>query len=176
MKRLIIYFYYMKSTTTNNKTILVIEDDTALLAAIKVKLEHSGFDVVISRSVEHAFTTEYSDMLDTNQEINKSYIETSLAHLQTLEKVDAIWLDHNLIGKEDGLDFVVKFKANGGSWASLPIFVVSNSANDELIKTYAELGVTKYYLKAEHTLVAIIRDIKDTLGVYDYDNRIPTRK
>ena len=66
---------------------------------------------------------------------------------------------------EDGLDFVVKFKANGGKWAKLPIFVVSNSANNELISTYKELGVTKYYLKAENKLADIISDIKTELGV-----------
>lgn len=148
-----------------NKIILVIEDDTSLLEVIKSKLELSSFTVIVSRSVEQAFTTEFTEILEKNQVVQKSYIETALAHLETLEKIDAIWLDHNLIGKEDGLDFVVKFKANGGRWSALPIFVVSNSADNELIDTYKELGVTKYYLKAEHKLADIIADIKFELNV-----------
>ena len=154
----------MTSEIQTGKTILVIEDDASLLEAIKIKLELSGFLVVVSRTVDHAFSTEMTlDAVRTT--IDKTYIKTALAHLQTLERVDAIWLDHNLIGKEDGIDFVVKFKATGGRWALLPIIVVSNSANDELISTYKELGVTKYYLKAENKLSDIISDIKQELGV-----------
>lgn len=155
----------MNQILKNNKTILVIEDDVSLLEVIKKKLELSFFTVVVSASVAHAFTTEFTNILDKNNVLTKSNIETELAHLETLEKVDAVWLDHNLIGKEDGLDFVVKFKANGGRWSSLPILVVSNSADTELIKTYTELGVTKYYLKAEHKLADIIADIKVVLNV-----------
>lgn len=152
----------MSQENKKNKTILVIEDDLALLDAIKTKLELCGFDVIVSRSVERAFTTEFDE--NHSDKISKSSIETALAHLASLEEVDAIWLDHNLIGDEDGLDFVVKFKANGGKWTSLPIFVVSNSGNPDLIHTYAQLGVTHYYLKAEHKLADIISDIDNVIS------------
>ena len=64
-----------------------------------------------------------------------------------------------MIGGDDGIDFIVKFKANGGSWSTIPIFVVSNSANPDLIKTYAEIGINHYYLKAEYGLEDIVHDI-----------------
>ncbi len=155
----------MNQNIKKNKTILVIEDDAALLEVIKTKLELSFFTVVVSTSVARAFSTEFSQILSKNQALTKNDIEAELAYLETLENVDAIWLDHNLIGREDGIDFVVKFKANGGRWSSLPILVVSNSADTELIKTYTELGVTKYYLKAEHKLADIIDDLKVVLSV-----------
>lgn len=144
------------------KTILVIEDDAALLLAISGKLERNGFTVITARSVETAFTIEFPKTAD---HLTPTTIESALAHVQALEKVDAIWLDHNLIGEEDGLDFIVKFKANGGIWSTIPIFVVSNSANPDLIKTYAELDIHHYFLKAEHRLEDIITEIKNTLKV-----------
>ncbi len=149
-------------TSPTTKTILVIEDDTALLAAISSKLERSGFTVMTARSVETAFTSETTQT--TPNHLTPITIAAALAHLETLKKIDAIWLDHNLIGEEDGLDFIVKFKANGGIWSTLPIFVVSNSANPELIKTYSELDVHHYYLKAEHRLEDIIAEITTVLG------------
>ena len=81
--------------------------------------------------------------------------------------MDAIWLDHNLLGKEDGLDFVTKFKANGGKWSKVPIFVVSNTSSSDLIKTYAKLGVNHYYVKAEHRLENIIEEINSTLNIVE---------
>ena len=91
-------------------------------------------------------------------------MQQALKPLEDLEQVDAIWLDHNLLGSEDGLDFVAKLKANGGHWAQLPIFIISNSASAELVKTYAQLGVHHYYVKAEHTLESIIADIRAALN------------
>lgn len=148
-------------TTETQPTILVIEDDTALLEAISAKLTRSGFTVITARSVETAFTFDF--IPTTTRNISPNTIEKTLDYLNKLEQVDAIWLDHNLLGDEDGLDFIVKFKANGGTWSTIPIFVVSNSANPELRQTYLDLNIHHYYLKAEHRLEDIIADIKTAL-------------
>lgn len=150
-----------QTTPALGKTILVIEDDAALLAAISGKLERSGFSVITARSVENAFTVEFTQ--SNPNHLTATTIEAALSHLKALEQINAIWLDHNLIGEEDGLDFIVKFKANGGTWSTIPIFVISNSANPELIKTYSELDVHHYYLKAEHRLEDIIAEITTVL-------------
>lgn len=142
----------MIKKSIKNKTILVIEDERSLLKAIKIKLEKNNFNVITSRSVDSAFSTPVTD-------INFSSIEEALNHLEKLEQIDVIWLDHDLLGDEDGLDFVTKFKANGGRWSKIPIFVVSNTASTELVKTYAKLGINKYYVKAEFRLEDIIREI-----------------
>lgn len=121
------------------RTILVIEDEVPLLGAIKTKLENSGFAVVTGRTVEEALAY--------------------LAH----SKVDAIWLDHYLLGKENGLDLVTKLKGQGGDLAKIPIFVVSNTASNEKVDSYIHFGIKKYYVKAEHRLDVIIADIRSFL-------------
>jgi len=119
------------------KTILVLEDERPLLEVIKIKLEKSGLSVVTARSVTQA-----------------------MSYLEDLEKIDAIWLDHYLLGKENGLDFVSKLKEDGVLWKKIPIFVVSNTASPDKVQSYIRLGVNKYYTKAEHRLDEIIEDIK----------------
>jgi len=126
--------------TNIEKTILVVEDERPLLEAVKAKLEKNNFVVVTARTVEQA-----------------------LNYMDELEKIDAIWLDHYLLGKENGLDFVTKLKAKDGKWAKIPIFVVSNTATPDKVQSYLKLGINKYYVKAEHRLDEIIAEIKASL-------------
>ena len=123
------------------KTILVVEDERPLLGAICAKLEKSNFDVLTARSVEQA-----------------------LNHLQDVPHIDAIWLDHYLLGKEDGLDFIAKCKAKGGICTQIPIFVVSNTATSDKVKTYLQLGASKYFVKADKRLDEIVSEIQDFLA------------
>lgn len=124
----------------NDKTILVMEDEKPLLEVIKAKLEAGGFTVVTARAVEQA-----------------------MGYLKEGVKIDAIWLDHYLLGKESGLDFVAQLKADGTNWKQIPIFVVSNTASPDKVKSYLRLGVNKYYTKVDHSLGQIIADIKGFL-------------
>lgn len=120
----------------NIKNILVVEDERPLLEAIRTKLEIGGFKVVTARSVEEAFN-----------------------HIEDV-KIDAVWLDHYLLGKESGLDFVVKCKEKNSKYKNIPIFVVSNTASPDKVKKYIQLGVSNYYTKAEKRLEDIVNDIK----------------
>lgn len=147
----------MPNTTQKQRTILVIEDERPLLEAINAKLEKNGFKVIAARSVEQAFNAKLEKGgLDV---VTVQSIERALEYLESLEHVDAIWLDHHLLGNEDGLDFVKKFKANGGRWNKIPVFVVSNAASPETIRSYTQAGVSKYYVKSDHGLDEIIKDI-----------------
>lgn len=119
--------------------ILVVEDEKPLQEAIKIKLEKSDFEVVTARAVDQA-----------------------LGLMEDLVRVNVIWLDHYLLGKDNGLDFVAKLK-NNEKWKVIPIFVVSNTASAEKVKTYLELGVEKYYTKADFRLDNIIEEIKKSL-------------
>lgn len=120
--------------TVEDKNILVVEDEKPLREAIKIKLEKAGFTVVTAISVEQA----------------KDYVEQ-------LDRVDAIWLDHYLIGKEDGLDFVVWCKKEDNEKCKMvPIFVVSNTASADKVTSYIKLGVKEYIVKANHRLDEII--------------------
>ncbi len=130
----------METSNIGEKTIVVVEDEQPLATAIKTKLEKSGFAVVTSRSVEQ-----------------------TLSYLEDIGIVDAIWLDHYLLGKENGLDFVTKLKAEGSHWQNVPVFVVSNTASPDKVQSYIRLGVNKYYTKSNHRLDEIISDIRSFL-------------
>ena len=122
------------------RVILVLEDEKPLLEAIKLKLEKTGFEVVSSRTIDQA----------------KSYVND-------LSKIDAIWLDHYLIGKGNGLDFIAWCKESSNSRCNLvPIFVVSNTASDDKVATYMSLGAKKYYVKSNHQLDEIIKEISNS--------------
>jgi hypothetical protein len=70
-----------------------------------------------------------------------------------------IWLDHYLLGDKDGIDFAHAVKAND-AWKMVPMYVVSNTASNDKVAIYNELGVKGYYVKADHRLDEIIADIK----------------
>jgi DNA-binding response OmpR family regulator len=144
------------------KTILVIEDERPLLEMVSDKLKKNGFGVIAARSVDQVFNANLEE--NGLGIISAKNIKDALDYLNDLEHIDAIWLDHNLLGKETGIDFVNKFKANGGRWKNVPIFVVSNTEGPKTMKSYVELGVSKYYVKSDHRLDEIIRDIKKSLS------------
>jgi len=142
---------------SKQKTILVVESKLPLLKKIKEGFEEKKFNVISARNVEQVFNAMPRKKVGKILTIEN--IERALKHLENLKKVDAIWLDHNLLGKENGIDFVRKFKANGGSWSKIPIFVISNTESSETIKSYVDLGISKYYIKSNHKLDTIIKDI-----------------
>ncbi|MFA6271818.1 MAG: response regulator [Patescibacteria group bacterium] len=121
------------------KTVLVLEDEIPLQNAIKIKLISKGFEVKTARRVINGM-----DILENEGGI------------------DVIWLDHYLLGKEDGFDFVTKAKSDK-KWKSIPIFVVSNTASNEKLRAYMQLGVNKYYTKADYKLENIIADIENSV-------------
>jgi len=122
------------------KIILVIEDEKPLVHAVKTKLEKSGFEVASARTAAQA-----------------------LQYLEDGGRADGIWLDHYLLGKENGLDFVTTLKSHGGRWSAIPVFVVSNTASPDKVQSYIRFGVKKYYVKSEHRLDEIIADITRSL-------------
>lgn len=157
-----IYMPHMPLDPSRKKTILVIEDERPLLRVVSAGLEKKGFNVIAARSVEEAFNTELEK--DGMGAVTVRSIEQALMYIESLERVDAIWLDHHLLGEENGLDFVKKFKANGGKWSAIPVFVVSNAASPKTIQSYIDGGATKYYIKSNHRLEEIIKDIEAALG------------
>ncbi|MCD8484344.1 response regulator [Candidatus Woesebacteria bacterium] len=126
--------------SAKTKIVLVVEDERPLLDAIKLKLENSGMEAVTARTVKQA-----------------------LSYLEELPTVDGIWVDHYLLGDEDGLDFVAQVKNEGSRWNQIPVFVVSNTASSEKVMAYMQFGVSKYFVKANYRLDQIIKEIKENL-------------
>ena len=118
------------------RTILVLEDERQLARAVREAFSERGFNPIIV-----------------------STVEDGLKELKNLGRVDVIWLDHYLLGSGNGLDFVVELK-NNPEWRSIPIFVVSNTASTNNIRSYIQLGVTNYYTKADYDINQIINDIE----------------
>ena len=116
--------------------ILIVEDELPILEVIIEKLKKSKFTVSWARSVDEAVKLMNGEKLP-----------------------DLIWLDHYLLGKEDGLEFVAQVKTNE-LWKHIPIFVVSNTSSPENVASYIELGITKYYTKHLARLDEIVKDIK----------------
>ena len=114
-----------------DKTILIIEDEKPLLLAISRKLESYGFDSVTARSVEQA-----------------------LGYLHDLPQIDAIWLDHYLLGKLDGLDFLQHVKQS--EWKDIPVFVVTNTGGEDKRSAYLQFGAKEYYINTDFRLDALI--------------------
>jgi len=117
-----------------SKRILIVEDEKSLLLAIKKKMQKKGFLTCEARSAKSAF----------------KYLSKN--------KFDAIWLDHYLLGKGDGLDLLKKIRANK-ELKKIPVFVISNTVSPEKIKKYVKLGAIRYYTKAEYELNRIINYI-----------------
>ncbi|MBP9802580.1 response regulator [Patescibacteria group bacterium] len=121
--------------------ILVVEDERPLLEAIKTKLNISGFNTLSSRSVAEA-----------------------LSYLTTENNISVIWLDHYLLGQDNGLDLVAQLKDEDSPWKEIPIFVVSNTASSDKVQSYIQLGINQYYTKSDYRLDDIIADIKNFLN------------
>ena len=68
-------------------------------------------------------------------------------------------LDHYLPGEKTGLDFVAKLKAPKSKWKNIPIFIVSNTASSNNVRSYLRLGVSKYCVKSDNRLDKIVSDI-----------------
>ena len=129
----------MSEGNGKNKTILIIEDELPLLEAIGRKLKDSGFEVLTAQNTESA-----------------------MDYLQNGTKIDLIWLDHYIFGKEPGLLFVAELK-NDPNWKNIPIFVISNASGPEKKQAYISLGADKYYTKVDYRLEDICRDISEFL-------------
>jgi len=125
------------------RRILILEDERQLAHAV-----HEAF-------IERGFTP--------------TVVSTVRDGIQALENggTDVIWLDHYLLGSENGVDFVVKLKTHP-EWRGIPIFVVSNTASAANVSSYIQLGATNYYTKSDYDILQIIQDIEYTL-----DQKVP---
>ena len=121
------------------RTILIVEDDDSLLDAIEHEFTARGFTVLLAKDVDKA-------MLEVERK----------------QSIHVIWLDHYLLGRANGLDFVARIK-NHEQWKKIPIFVVSNNSGPSSIQSYIRLGVNQYYTKADYDLGQIVGDIERTL-------------
>lgn len=123
------------------KTILIVEDDFPLQAAIKDKLEQSGFKTIVARGAQEG-----------------------LALLKDANNIAALWLDHYLVGGADGLFLLAEIKKEGSPFRNTPIYVVSNTGSHAKKEAYIRLGADKYFVKADNRLSDIVDDLINYLN------------
>ena len=121
------------------KKVLIVEDEKPLQLAVKLKLEKKGIVTLTARSGDEAWQ-----------------------HLKQDPEIEAIWLDHYLLGEVSGLDIAARVK-DDQTLKNIAIFVVSNTATDEKVKSYLHLGVDKYYTKAHTVLDKVVDEVIETL-------------
>jgi len=122
------------------KTILIVEDENSLLEAAKEKLQEKGFNTLPC-----------------------STIDAALNILEKGTEIDAVWLDHYLPEKT-GIELVIYMKKTNLKYAKTPIFLVSNSSSAERVFQYLELGVNKYFAKAESKIEDIAEEIEKVIN------------
>lgn len=118
--------------TKKDFLVLVIEDELLLLQAIKTKLQKKGVSVMSASLAKEAYA----------------------ALKQSEKNPDAIWLDYYL-PDENGLEIMHRLKKNP-KWATIPVYLVSNSASEKKVHDVLELGAKEYLTKAEHRLEDIV--------------------
>lgn len=119
---------------------LVVEDEPLLLEAIVKKLKLMGLSVTACSSGLDAWN--------------------NLENEQVVPKV--VWLDFYL-PDTNGLEFAKRLKGDD-RWKNVPIVVVSNSASLDKVQQMRDLGITDFYVKADHRLEEIVQIMKQKIS------------
>lgn len=118
--------------------ILVAEDDKFLVKALKDKLEREGFETVIA--------------LDG---------EESIAKIKK-EKPDLVLLDL-VMPLKNGFE-VLEEMVLSGDLKKIPVLILSNLGQQADIERGMELGAVDYFVKADVTITAMVKKIKEHLA------------
>jgi len=119
------------------KKILIVEDDQFLMDIYATKLREEGFEVIEA----------------TNGEVALEKLRES--------QPDLILLDIILPIKE-GFEILKEIK-NDEKFKNLPVIIISNISQRDVIKKSLSLGAVKYLVKADYTPSQIVKEIKKIL-------------
>lgn len=117
------------------KKVMIVEDDKPMAMALKLKLESSGFDVVVASDGE--------DGLKMIEEVNLSLILLDL-----------------VMPRMDGFKFLEELKKRG---SKIPVMVLTNLGEDEDEARAKELGAEKFFTKSKTTIKSIVEEVEDFL-------------
>jgi len=124
-------------------SILIIEDYQPLIHAVEEKMAQLGVTCYPARSAEEALST-----------------------LASHPEIKLLWVDHHLIGEKTGLDFLRSVREDA-RYNNIPVIVVSNETNLDMIAEYRGMGAVAYYSKVETTLDEIGKNVIDLLEKQD---------
>lgn len=117
--------------------ILIIEDDSYISDMYRIKLENSGYEVIIA-----------SDGIEGFKALEK-------------QKPNVILLDI-VMPKMDGFN-VLKMIKNDSNYKNIPVILLTNLGQEENVKRGFELGAASYIIKAHFTPSEVVEKIKGVL-------------
>lgn len=122
----------------NKKTkILIIEDDSYISDMYRIKLENSGYEVIVA-----------SDGIEGFKALEK-------------QKPNVILLDI-VMPKMDGFN-VLKMIKNDSNYKDIPVILLTNLGHKENVRRGFELGAVSYIVKAHFTPSEVVEKIKGVL-------------
>lgn len=123
------------SSADAGKAILIVEDEKPLSHALKLKLSHEGYEVIIAGDGEEGIA------------------QTSL------KQFDLILIDI-IMPKMDGFTMLSKLKESGNTTT---VIVLSNLGQEEDIVKAKELGVKDYMVKSNTPISKIVEVVNAIL-------------
>lgn len=115
-----------KAERVDEVTVLFVEDDPAFADMYRLKLEMDGYTVQLARDGQEALET-----------------------LQHDELPDLVFLDIRL-PKLDGIALLKRLRGTGRT-EQLPVVILSNYGEEDLIRQGLQLGALEYLIKANVT-------------------------
>ena len=128
--------------------VLLVEDDAALTQMYRVKLERDGYTVQVAGDGEEALG------------------------LLERELPDLIFLDVRL-PRMDGLTFLERLRA-GDRTRDIPVVIVSNYSEEELVSRGLQLGALEYLIKSQTTPGQLSQGVPDWTRPYAYPSQEAT--
>ena len=117
--------------------VLIIEDEEALRKVLQEKMQSSGFD-----------TSAAADGME-GWDLAKS------------KNPDIVLLDL-VLPKRSGFDVLAMLKQDP-ALKDIPVFILSNLAEDESLKKALAMGAEDYFVKAQHPINEIVEKVKNRL-------------
>ncbi len=117
--------------------ILIVEDDKFISNAYKIKLEKSGFEIILATDGQEAI----------------NILKTQVPDLILLDLVMPI---------KDGFATLKEIKANP-EWSSIPVIVASNLGLTEDIDRAMTMGATGYIVKTDLSMSELVGKVMATI-------------
>ena len=117
--------------------ILIVEDDSFLVKAYQIKFDRAGFDVSVAMSGDEG-------------------IEMARKKAPSLIILDL------MLPKMNGFEFLEAIKKEE-ELKNIPVIALSNLGQKSDVEKALSLGAAQYFIKTEHTLEEIIKEIKKYL-------------
>lgn len=122
---------------TDAMKVLIVEDEEALRKVLQEKMEHSGFDTFVAKDGVEGW------------DVAKS------------KNPDIILLDL-ILPRRTGFDVLGMLKKDP-ELKDVPVFVLSNLAEDENLKKALQMGAENYFVKAQHPINEVVEMVKTRL-------------